>query len=486
MSRLASIACICGLAVALFAPPSDAQESPGSSDFDPAATAWNGLATLVSTAAEVKLQLTVATALDWRQIDEHSVLVLVAPRVTPDDAALASLRRFLEAGGRMVLADDFGAGAAWLAPYGLELKAEPVKSSRHYDDLPHLPQVAVDPDDSARRVARRWSVPGAKVSAQQFLSHNIKAPIVLNHPASLRIEAGRTGALWGTSLAPGVGWLAEVEHRGGRILAVADPSLLLNAMLIRFHDNKQFAANALRYYCVLDRPCRVTLVAGATQVLGTFRPKPREAPASLRSGLEQAATFLTWLAEALRGPLAAPMLAMAVLALLGVPALLLARPRPPVLPPRPALVRSNSILFDTVGAWLAQDQADYRRPARLLASHLARLVGHVDSEAQRGNLGRAPRTSGRMRGAGDTGFPAQLRAQTVDQLIRNGHCSEQAGQRLREVFEELQHVAGEEVGDPISRSRFGQLAAEVEWAESLIRHTQGKPKPDDYSGTEPV
>jgi len=103
---------------------------------------------------------------------------------------------------------------------------------------------------------------------------------------------------------------------------------------------------------------------------------------------------------------------------------------------------------------------------RLLANHLARVVERIDR--QDAGARAYNRSQGEMRA---TGFGLQLRPQAIDSLVRAGQCSEQAGQRLRDVFTNLQNAAQEHAG-PISRSRFGQLAAEVEWAEFLIHHTQ--------------
>lgn len=442
-------------------------------DFDPKSTDWTGLSVLVETAAMVNLQLEVREALDWGMLDEHDVLFVVAPRVAPQGEALANLQRFVDSGGRLIVADDFAQGAAWLHPFGLELEPIPGASIRAFEDVPTLPQVEVDPDETARNAARRWMAPAAHISPAAFLSHNLHAPIVLNHPGSLRI-ATHAGVVWGhfrdaaSSSGPGgLAWLAEADHGAGRVLALADPSALINGMLTRLHDNKQFAANVMRYYCVLDRPCRVTLLANVTDVRGVFRAKEDTAgrQATLRSGLEQIEKFLRWLDEALRGPLTGPALLLLVLALLGIPVVRLARAPVPLLPPEPQDPRTDSILAETVGAWLSHEQADYRRPARLLASHLARVVDRIDRQEQPLRTGTS--RSGEMRA---TGFGLQLRPQAIDSLVRAGQCSEQAGQRLRDVFRTLQKVAQED-GEPISRARFGQLAADVEWAESLIRHT---------------
>lgn len=450
-------------------------------DFDPHSAEWTGLSELRTTADMVHLQLDIADQLDWSQVDERDVLLVLAPRVAPLGAARASLKRFVDAGGRIIVADDFGQGAAWLQPFGITLLAQAGSAASNYDDRPQLPQVTINPDADALQTARRWTSRAASVTPAQFLAHNLQAPIVLNHPASLRLSGNSdaVGVLWGRFDEAGLGWLAEVEYGNGRVLALADPSALINGMLSRLHDNRQFAANLMRYNCVAERPCRLTLLPSIASVTGTFRPRHAPAPV-LGAGLEQLRELLRQLAELLRGPLVAPGLLLLVLAALGLPLLALARAPRPLLPPPIARPRQDSILRETIGVWLAQDHADYRRPARLLASHMARLVAQIEGEASEASAGdprQGPaRRAGKAAAAEATGFGGQLRTAAVDDLVLRGHCSQQAGQRLREVFASLHAVAGHEGddGEPIDRVRFGQLAAEVEWAQALIRHTSSQ------------
>ncbi len=418
-------------------------------DFEPASHDWNGLNKLQAVAGEADLQIHAQTTLDWAQVDEHDVLLVVAPQVAPTGVALDSLIRFVESGGRLIVADDFAHGAAWLAPFGLKLVPAPAHARQHYEGVEGLPMVTIAPDAASERLATRWQMHGAKLSLAAFLGHEIRAPLVLNHPATLMTpDPGDSPVVvWGPFDEPGAAWLAETDLGGGRVLALADPSMWLNTMLERFHDNKQFAANVLRYYCVADRPCRVTLLANATAVTGAFTPRHAPQRAGLRAGLEQAAQWLRQLAHLLGGRLVGVALVLTVLLLLGAPILLRARTGPPIVPPHATPLRQRTALMDTVLAWLGNLHADYRKPARLLATHLDRRIRQLERDPS-------------LREHGDP----------VAAMIRQGRVHAQAEPRLRSVLEGVREAA--DIDDaPLSKVRFCQLAADVEWAESLLAQT---------------
>ncbi len=440
MKRLLLAVWICSLSAAAYA-----------TDFDPHSAEWNGLGLLQKDIPQrADLQMQTISALDWAQVDEHDVLLVFAPQVAPQGAALDSLTRFVDAGGRLIVADDFAQGAAWLAPFGVKLVAEPARALQHYENVDGLPMVSIAPDAESEHFAQRWQSRGAKLSLGAFLAHELHAPIVLNHPATLRLADGvgdRPVVAWGRFDEPGAAWLVETDLGAGRVLALSDPSAWMNAMLERFHDNKQFAANVLRYYCVADRPCRVTLLANAAAITGTFTPKHAPQRAGLRAGLEQMSEALRQLAHLLAGRLVGPALVLMVLLLLGLPILMRARSGPAIVPPEATPLRQRTALMETVLAWLGNLNADYRKPARLLAAHLQRRLRQI---------GREPLTP-------EHGDP-------VAAMIRQGRVHPQAGPRLRSVLDGVQEAAHLD-DSPLSRARFGQLAADVEWAESLLAHT---------------
>ena len=93
-------------------------------------------------------------------------------------------------------------------------------------------------------------------------------------------------------------------------------------------------------------------------------------------------------------------------------------------------------MTETVRAWLDNGGADYRKPARHLAAHLAHRLAAWEE--------------------------APLAAEVKPQSLL----------RIRDVLATVTANA-DESAPPLGRTRFGQLAADVEWADSLLKHTDG-------------
>lgn len=413
--------------------------------WDTADEGWDGLSELLGVAQRAQVVLRVDEPFDWRRVEADDVVLLVSPGRPAGPQEAAARDRWLEQGGRLVVFDDFRGGESWTRSLGVAFDARPGDATRYHLDRAHLPIVDVD------------------AAAGPFLGYHTDE-VVLNRPAAL--VAAPTRPRWRVEsrgrYADGVrSWAMEALGPRGRALVVADASMLINAMLSRFADNQQFVANTLRYYCLRDRPCVVHLVAGDTPMQGRFEAAAQDddrrpfAALRDRQAVRDAATSL---ADRAAAPLAAPL--WSILALLGiaVPATLLARAPRPLVPRRTEAARERSVLSTTVAAWLAQPDADYRRPARLLANHLARLLAVSLGEEPNGPDGRAALAGDAMRGA-------------VRRLVQAERLSISAGERLDEIAVALQRVSSGGDDAPVDRGRFTRLAAEVEWAEHVLSHT---------------
>lgn len=194
-------------AIALLAFASIANAAP---DYAPGSTEWNGLAKLWDEARQAGCAIKAVDELDWSSLDGHDVLWFVYPRGTVD---ATRLRRFLQAGGRALVADDFGAAAQALEALGLRRGVPPAAVERYHEN-PNLP------------LARSRLSTALGRSAES---------LVANHPASFSSALPATFAF-----RPGAALVVEGRIGKGSFVALADPSVLINNML-EIDGNRAFA-----------------------------------------------------------------------------------------------------------------------------------------------------------------------------------------------------------------------------------------------------
>jgi hypothetical protein len=215
-----------------------------SGDYDPYSQAWNGMSSFVGLAEGMGFEVTAVSQLEWDELSSTDILVMVYPlqRVDPSD-----LTSFINAGGHAIIADDFGDSKEAMAALGL-LRAEST-----------VPQAAT-----------HWKghlhAPIAQARAGHPLANDV-GELVTNHPAMLTQLDGVTtiaGFENGAVVVAG-------ERGSGRFVGIADPSILINKMLL-FRGNVQLATNMLRWLDRNRRARRVVLLRGDTPMYGDPRP----------------------------------------------------------------------------------------------------------------------------------------------------------------------------------------------------------------------
>jgi hypothetical protein len=230
------------LALLLVAAPGAARGQAPGGEYDTVNTAWNGLSTLDALARGMGFEVVPQAALSWDEIEPTDVLFILYPTAKIEPSHLS---RFLRNGGRVLLADDFGRG------------------------------------EEALRDLEILRGPGAAAAADSFWDDQTFAPIakVLDpaHPLAAGVETITTNvpAIWRDlregsrvfGFDDGSVLVAAVEVGDGRLVALSDPSVLINRML-EFEGNLAFAINLLRW---LERPGvepRLILMAGDLSLLG--------------------------------------------------------------------------------------------------------------------------------------------------------------------------------------------------------------------------
>ncbi|HEY2744396.1 MAG TPA: DUF4350 domain-containing protein, partial [Polyangia bacterium] len=195
--------------------------SAGGGDYKLDSREWNGLGRLADEAAAAGCTMTATDSLDWSALEARDVVWFVYPRTAVDGGML---RRWLEAGGRAVVADDFGASDAALA--ALEIR-------RLRGDLS---SPAIDRYDGNE------ALPIARQTLSTELSVGIP-DLVANHPAFFSAATPAT-----FSFSPGAALVVEGRLGKGYFVAIADPSVLINNML-DIDENLAFARALVKRTC---------------------------------------------------------------------------------------------------------------------------------------------------------------------------------------------------------------------------------------------
>ncbi len=223
----------------------EAAPTPEITDYDPASTAWNGMASFVALAEGMGFEVTPVATLEWSDLTDDDILVLVYPLQRVDPSRLSS---YVQAGGNVVLADDFGESREAMSALGL-LRAEVTtpRGSRFQDG--HL-----------------WA-PIATVRAPDHPIAVGVEDVVTNHPAALTHVEGATEVIGFDT-----GAIVVAGERGtGRFVAIADPSILINRMQ-QFPGNVAVATNMLRWLARDGHARHVVLLRGDVPMFGEPRP----------------------------------------------------------------------------------------------------------------------------------------------------------------------------------------------------------------------
>jgi len=214
-------------------------------DYDPHSSAWNGMAQFVALAEGSGFTVTPVTELDWNELGADDILFLIYPTRRVDPSRLAD---FVQAGGNVVIADDFGDGEDAMTGLGLIRTPHPPKASRTFE-------------------GRVWA-PIATAQSDHPIARDV-GEVVTNHPAALEHVEGAT-----TVIGFDDGALVVAGERGtGRFVAVADPSIFINRMQQEpFHGNVQLAANILRWLDRGHRATHIVLLRGDVPMYGDPQP----------------------------------------------------------------------------------------------------------------------------------------------------------------------------------------------------------------------
>jgi hypothetical protein len=248
-------------------------------------------------------RVVVTARLDLHALQPSDGVILLHPQKSLDVEGYA---RFLRAGGRLVLLDDYGTGDALLTHFGMErvpMPEHPAETLRGNPALAIAEPAGIHPvvNDVARVVTNHAT----------GIRHPDLTPVLEVRASSELAGRGTDTRASGRPVLLAVAGAVS----SGRLLAVGDASIVMNSML-RYAGNKMFARNLLHY--AADDPSkspsgdddagggrgkgRVFLVEGAFEQVGTFGEEPGgawgERVRALRDGLAaiRAEGFPPWMA----------------------------------------------------------------------------------------------------------------------------------------------------------------------------------------------
>ena len=241
------LALTAAVTLGLAALPAHAQDPAPTfaSEYDPYSQAWNGMASFVGLAEGMGFSVDVRETLQWDELSSNDILFLVYPLLRVDPAKLAA---FVQAGGHVVIADDFGDGKEAMQAMGLlRIEVEQARSSRFYEG--------------------RMYAPIANARGDHPLAREV-GDVVTNHPAVMTRVEGAT-----TIVGLDDGAVAVAGERGfGKYVAISDPSIFINRML-QFPGNVQLTSNIFNWLDRGNRRARnIVFLRGEREMFGEPPP----------------------------------------------------------------------------------------------------------------------------------------------------------------------------------------------------------------------
>ncbi len=214
-------------------------------DYDPNSQSWQGLASFVGLAEGMGFEVDTKVSLEWEDLGANDVLVIIYPLQRVDPAKLGA---FVNAGGNVLIADDFGEGRDALIGLGVfRNESGSIRASRYQND-------------------QMWAPIATTHGSDHPIAHEV-GDVVTNHPAVFTRADGTD-----TVVAFDEGAVVVAGTRGsGRFVALSDPSILINRMLQSFRGNIQLATNMLRWLDRNHSARRIVLVRGDFGMFGEPR-----------------------------------------------------------------------------------------------------------------------------------------------------------------------------------------------------------------------
>lgn len=189
-------------------------------------TDWNGLSKFARLAAEMRDVRPILYPYNVAQIGNASgVLLIFAPDIEFSQAEAEEVKKFLEKGGTLFIADDFGSANSLLEKLGIKARF----SGKEVKDLFY---------------SKNEKFPTA-IRISPELSRNVSM-LKLNVPSAISLAEGEV-LTSKVAYAEKIGEyviMAEIKYGNGKIVLFSDPSAFINEMI---DENREFSINLINY-----------------------------------------------------------------------------------------------------------------------------------------------------------------------------------------------------------------------------------------------
>lgn len=212
---------------------------PIAEPYHPLNAGWNGCSKVVSAATNVTLLISYSKL----PLNSSSLLAIVGPSIQFSDDESSKVRSFLEGGGSVLVADDFGTGNSLLQrlSIGARFSGKPLADLYYYSKSPTFPVISDFSPNS--------------------LTENVST-VILNRPSFLEIDNSSQVTTFASSspfsfidltvenmplaneTIDSYPVMVNAKIGRGTLILISDPSMFVNDM-IDLHDNMQLLRNLL-------------------------------------------------------------------------------------------------------------------------------------------------------------------------------------------------------------------------------------------------
>ena len=176
---------------------------------------WNGLSEFY---VEIK-PIRVHSSSQIRVLESNSTLFIVGPSRSFSENEISAVKTYLESGGRVVLADDFGTGNQLLTGLGVETRfsGELLRDSVFYKSIPELPRLLNFTTFDVNEIVLNYATFLVVGDALQVLESSSPLSYIENEegiivPSSYPI-------------------LGRISYGAGKLYVLADSSVFINTMI---------------------------------------------------------------------------------------------------------------------------------------------------------------------------------------------------------------------------------------------------------------